>query len=147
MKQVDSVLVTGGAGYVGAMLVPRLLEVGYAVTVVDLMIYGDHVLPKDHPKLSVETGDIRDIGLLNRLMPGHDAVIHLACISNDPSFELNPELGKSINLDALEEWCREYLVKEKIPEKWFILDEIPKTDRGKINRDIVASICQEQGMA
>jgi len=54
---------------------------------------------------------------------------------------------KSINLDALEEWCREYLVKEKIPEKWFILDEIPKTDRGKINRDIVASICQEQGMA
>jgi nucleoside-diphosphate-sugar epimerase len=100
VKQVDSVLVTGGAGYVGAMLVPRLLEVGYAVTVVDLMIYGDHVLPKDHPKLSVETGDIRDIGLLNRLMPGHDAVIHLACISNDPSFELNPELGKSINLDA-----------------------------------------------
>ena len=100
MKQVNSVLVTGGAGYVGAMLVPRLLEVGYAVTVVDLMIYGDHVLPKDHPKLRVETGDIRDIGLLNRLMPGHDAVIHLACISNDPSFELNPELGKSINLDA-----------------------------------------------
>jgi nucleoside-diphosphate-sugar epimerase len=81
-------------------LVPRLLTLGYRVTVLDLMIYGDHVLPKDHPELSIEAGDIRDVELLKRLIPGHDAVIHLACISNDPSFELNPRLGKSINLDA-----------------------------------------------
>jgi nucleoside-diphosphate-sugar epimerase len=47
-------------------------------------------------------GDIRDQDLLTKTIPGHDAVIHLACISNDPSFELNPNLGKSINLDAFE---------------------------------------------
>ena len=102
MKQVENVLITGGAGYVGATLVPRLLDLGYRITVLDLMIYGDQVLPVDHPDLRIEVGDIRDLALLKRLMPGHDAVIHLACISNDPSFELNPSLGKSINLDAFE---------------------------------------------
>ena len=83
----------------GAMLVPHLLEEGYELTVLDLMIYGVDVLPS-HPNLNAMKGDIRDQTLLKELIPGHDAVIHLACISNDPSFELNPELGKSINLDA-----------------------------------------------
>ncbi|SVC40155.1 uncharacterized protein METZ01_LOCUS293009, partial [marine metagenome] len=96
---MNKIFVTGGAGYVGAVLVPHLLEKGYAVTVLDLMIYGVDVLPT-HPNLNSVKGDIRDQALLQELIPGHDAVIHLACISNDPSFELNPELGKSINLDA-----------------------------------------------
>jgi len=94
-----SIYITGGAGYVGAVLVPRLLEEGCYVTVLDLMIYGVEVLP-DHPKLTKITGDIRDQDLLRSTLPGHDALIHLACISNDPSFELNPGLGRSINLDA-----------------------------------------------
>ena len=85
----------------GAVLVPHLLENGYSVTVFDLMIYGDDVLPK-HPNLQSVKGDIRDQALLKELIPGHDVVIHLACISNDPSFELNPDLGKSINLDAFQ---------------------------------------------
>ena len=55
---------------------------------------------KDHPNLEQIRGDIRDRKLLERVMPGCDAVIHLACISNDPSFELDPDLGKSINYDA-----------------------------------------------
>ena len=63
------------------------------------MIYGDDILQK-HTNLKVVKGDIRNGVLLSQLIPGHDAVIHLACISNDPSFELNPSLGKSINLDA-----------------------------------------------
>ena len=83
----------------GAVLVPRLLKEKYVITVLDLMIYGEDVL-SDHPNLNAVKGDIRDQDLLKELLPGHDAVIHLACISNDPSFELNPELGKSINLDA-----------------------------------------------
>ena len=95
----QSIYITGGAGYVGAVLVPRLLEEGCHVTVLDLMIYGEEVLP-DHPNLTKITGDIRDQELLHTTLPRHDALIHLACISNDPSFELNPDLGRSINLDA-----------------------------------------------
>ena len=83
----------------GAVLVPQLLEENYAVTVLDLMIYGDDVL-LSHPNLNTVKGDIRDKALLKKVIPGHDALIHLACISNDPSFELNPTLGKSINIDA-----------------------------------------------
>jgi len=94
----QSVFITGGAGYVGAVLVPRLLQEGHRVTILDLMIYGEDVLPKN-PSLTVIKGDIRNQELLKSYIPGHDVVIHLACISNDPSFELNPELGRSINLD------------------------------------------------
>jgi nucleoside-diphosphate-sugar epimerase len=97
--QFSNIFVTGGGGYVGAVLVPRLLKEGYRVTVLDLMIYGEYVLPT-HPRLNVVKGDIRNQTLLEEIIPGHDALIHLACISNDPSFELNPDLGKSINMDA-----------------------------------------------
>ena len=94
-----TIFITGGAGYVGSALVPKLLKLGYQVTVLDLMIYGFDVLP-NHPFLNIIQGDIRDTDLLSSTIPGHQFVIHLACISNDPSFELNPALGKSINLDA-----------------------------------------------
>ena len=94
-----SIFITGGAGYVGSVLVPKLLAVGHRVTVLDLMIYGEDTL-EHHPNLTKQKGDIRNIDLLKKIIPGHDTVIHLACISNDPSFELNPALGKSINLDA-----------------------------------------------
>jgi nucleoside-diphosphate-sugar epimerase len=101
-RKFQQVLVTGGAGYVGAVLVPKLLRNGYRVKVLDLYMFGDDVLGevKGHPALEEIKGDLRDRDLLARVIPGCDAVIHLACISNDPSFELNPELGKSINYDA-----------------------------------------------
>lgn len=86
----------------GSVLVPKLLDQGYRVKVLDLFMYGEEALSpvKDDPNLELIRGDIRDRALLERITPGSDAMIHLACISNDPSFELNPELGKSINYDA-----------------------------------------------
>ncbi|MEY4401478.1 MAG: nucleoside-diphosphate-sugar epimerase [Actinomycetota bacterium] len=81
------------------MLVPRLLGLGHSVTVLDLMLYGEDVIDA-HPNLKVIKADVRDQIALEGTLPGHDTVIHLACISNDPSFELDPSLGKSINLDS-----------------------------------------------
>jgi nucleoside-diphosphate-sugar epimerase len=102
MTPQSQVLVTGGAGYVGSVLVPKLLAAGHRVKVLDLYLYGDHVLDevRNHPRLEQIKGDLRDRAALKKSVVGCDAVIHLACVSNDPSFELNPELGRSINYDA-----------------------------------------------
>ncbi len=96
------VLVTGGAGYVGAVLVPHLLKKGLQVRVLDLYMYGEDALApvRSNPNLEQVRGDIRDKGVVDTATRNCDMVIHLACISNDPSFELNPLLGKSINYDA-----------------------------------------------
>ncbi|EMH80513.1 nucleoside-diphosphate-sugar epimerase [alpha proteobacterium HIMB114] len=99
MKQKSKkIFITGGAGYVGSVLIPKLLDKGHQVTSYDLMIFGQTL--QKHKKLNIIRGDIRDFNLLNKSLEGHDTVIHLACISNDPSFELDPELGKKINLDS-----------------------------------------------
>ena len=96
-----NIFITGGAGYVGSALVPRLLTEGYKVTVLDLMIYGQNVI-KPHKNLKIIKGDIRDQNLIKKNVVNTDAVIHLACISNDPSFELNKKLGQDINFKAFE---------------------------------------------
>lgn len=97
-----NVMVTGGAGYVGSALVPKLLDAGHKVTVLDLYLYGEEVLAsvRGNPNLREIKGDLRDPAVVATALEGCDAVIHLACISNDPSFELDPDLGRSINLDA-----------------------------------------------
>ena len=101
IEQNSIVLVTGGAGYVGAALVPRLLKEGYRVKVLDLYIYGTEILQAHRGShLEEINGDIRDRDLLERVLPGCDTVIHLASISNDPSFDLNPNLSRAINYDA-----------------------------------------------
>jgi nucleoside-diphosphate-sugar epimerase len=97
-----NVLITGGAGYVGSLLVPQLLEAGYKVTAYDIMYFGSDFLPKNNPSLRVIDGDIRDTPKLAKAFEGVDAVINLACISNDASFELDEKLSTSINLDAFE---------------------------------------------
>jgi nucleoside-diphosphate-sugar epimerase len=96
--QFPNVLVTGGAGYVGHVLTPRLLDEGYNVTVYDTLYFGCR-LPND-PKLRVIQGDIRDTAKLAEAFKGQDAVLHLACISNDASFELDENLSKTINYDC-----------------------------------------------
>jgi len=96
-----TVLVTGGGGYVGAVLVPKLLDRAYRVRVIDLFLFGEEVLPR-HPRLELIKGDLRDAVAVKKSLRAVDAVIHLACISNDPSFELNPTLSRSINYDCFE---------------------------------------------
>lgn len=90
-----NICVVGGGGYVGSELVPQLLHKGHKITVLDTFWYGDHL--RSHPSLRKIKGDIREKGDLKESFKDQDAVIHLACISNDPSFDLNPSLGKQIN--------------------------------------------------
>jgi nucleoside-diphosphate-sugar epimerase len=99
---IKTVLVTGGAGYVGSALIPKLLDAGYDVRVIDLYLYGKDVFCdyRDRAALTEIVADIRDRDAVRNAVRGVDAVIHLACISNDPSFELDPGLGRSINYDC-----------------------------------------------
>jgi len=99
---MEHVLITGGAGYVGSLLTPQLLALGYRVTIYDTLFFGDHFLPKNNPRLTIIEGDIRDTAHLSVAFKGVDTVISLACISNDASFVLDEELSTSINLDAFE---------------------------------------------
>jgi nucleoside-diphosphate-sugar epimerase len=99
-NRFNRVLVTGGAGYVGSSLVPKLLGAGYETVVLDLYLYGDVFAGLNSGRLTEVKGDLRNPADVARALAGCDAVIHLACISNDPSFDLDPELGRSINYDC-----------------------------------------------
>ncbi len=136
---MKKIFLIGGGGYVGSALVPKLLDTGYKVTVFDLFIYGEEVLEK-HPNLSIIKGDIRNISLLEEALTGFDYIIHLACISNDPSFELNPELGKSINLD-----CFRPLVKiaKKLKIKRFIYASSSSVYGIKKEKNVVETLSLE----
>ena len=101
----QKILVIGGAGYVGSALVPKLLDNDHYVRILDTLWFGfdvfnDWILKNGFTdQLEFIQGDIRHCDL-KKVMEGIDCVIHLACISNDPSFELNRDLGRSINYDA-----------------------------------------------
>jgi nucleoside-diphosphate-sugar epimerase len=95
---ISRVLVTGGGGFVGSALVPRMLDAGYEVTVLDQFVFGVELAA--HRRLSVMRGDIRDQDLVRSAVKGQDAVIHLACVANEPALDLDPPVGRSINLSA-----------------------------------------------
>ena len=95
------IFITGGSGYCGSRLVPQLLEEGFAVTVYDKLYFGSDFFIKNN-NLKIIKGDIRDINLFKKSIDGHDICIHLACISNDASFELDEELSTTINFDCFE---------------------------------------------
>lgn len=104
VRRFSKILVTGGAGYVGAVLVPELLTKGYRVKVLDWFVYGDF-LP-ENKNLEKIKGDIRNKKLLTYALADVEAVIHLACISNDPSFELDRNHSRSINYFATKQLVR-----------------------------------------
>ena len=88
-----NILLTGGCGYIGSVLTPKLIDLGHCVTVVDIMWFGN-VLP-DHSRLNIVTADVRDIDRVP--MDGVDVVIHLANIANDPCGDLDAKLSWEVN--------------------------------------------------
>src|SRR5262249_60392605 len=104
MSSLRHVLVTGGAGYIGAVLVPRLLQHGYRVRVLERYLFGDQSLAAfaDDPNLEQVKGDIRDETLLRQTLTGCGAVIHLASVSGDPGYDAQGVLCRSVNFEAFE---------------------------------------------
>ena len=106
----QKILVTGGAGYIGAVLVPELLKDGHHVTVFDAFLYGTDPStdPIVHERCERIRGDIRDFAAVDAVLDqgGFDAVIHLAAISNDPSSELDHEVTETVNLRAVDHLMR-----------------------------------------
>ncbi|HVC92273.1 MAG TPA: SDR family oxidoreductase [Pirellulales bacterium] len=97
-------LVTGGAGYLGSVLVPKLLARGHQVRVIDIGYFGLGHLKGLQPQVELIRGDMRrvrgDRAFARDLLAGCDAVVHLAAISNDPSAELHPELTHQVNFET-----------------------------------------------
>jgi nucleoside-diphosphate-sugar epimerase len=97
-----SVLVIGGAGYIGSALLPKLLAKGYRVRVLDLYLYGKGPIEQvaNHPRLELMEGDFRHIDSVVEAMRGMDAVIHLGAIVGDPACDLDEETTIAVNLSA-----------------------------------------------
>jgi nucleoside-diphosphate-sugar epimerase len=102
----EKVLVTGGAGYVGSVLVPKILNHGLEAVVFDLMLFGDQGISQLRDRCKIVRGDIRDLKLVKDCVRGVDYVIHLAAIANDPCSNLNPELTKEVNCEATKNLAR-----------------------------------------
>lgn len=95
------ILVTGGAGYLGSVLIPKLLMRGHTVRVVDIGYFGLGHLRSMHPAVELIRDDLRRVmaeeEFRDRLLDGCESIIHLAAISNDPSAELHPQLTEEVN--------------------------------------------------
>ena len=97
-----NVLVTGGAGYIGSILVPDLLSDGHKVTVLDNFMYKQNSLASSciHPNLEIAMGDIRDKVLVKRLVAEHEVIIPLAAIVGAPACNRDATAAESVNLEA-----------------------------------------------
>ena len=97
-----NVLVIGGAGYIGSALIPRLLEAGYRVRLMDIMVYGEDAIEafKSHPRLEIFRRDFRQVNAVVEAMQGINTVVHLGAIVGDPACALDENLTREINLMA-----------------------------------------------
>lgn len=97
------VLVTGGAGYLGAVLCEHLLQRGYRVTVIDSLLYGQHSLLHlcADPRFAFVYGDVRDEATISPLIRSADVLIPLAAIVGAPACARDPLLARAVNLDAV----------------------------------------------
>jgi len=110
------ILVTGGAGYIGSILVPELLRAGHAVTVIDNFTYGQTSLLDvcNFKALKVINGDARDEKLVQRHIQEKDFIIPLACIVGAPACDRDPVAARTINLEAVQMILRLRDKKQKI---------------------------------
>lgn len=102
LAESDTVLVIGGAGYIGSILVRKLLAQGRSVRVLDSMVYGDQALRDvmDHPNLELIVGDCRHIQHVIKAMKGVDSIVLLAAIVGDPACEMDRATAREINYAA-----------------------------------------------
>ena len=98
------ILVAGGAGYIGSVLVPRLLERGYRVRVLDRLYFGEEALASVRDQIELVVADVRDIP--TTALDGVDGVINLSGLSNDPTAEFDPEANWQMNAIATERLAR-----------------------------------------
>jgi nucleoside-diphosphate-sugar epimerase len=96
------ILVIGGAGYIGSALLPKLLDKGYRVRLLDLLLFDTEPISAilGHPNLEIVQGDFRHVGKIVEAMQGVDSVVHLGAIVGDPACELDRELTTEVNLSA-----------------------------------------------
>src|SRR6266480_4950557 len=97
-----TVLVIGGAGYIGSALLPKLLARGHRVRLLDRFFFGTEPIHNllDHPNLEIINADFRQIEKVAEAVQGADAVIHLGAIVGDPACALNEDLTIEVNLMA-----------------------------------------------
>lgn len=119
MNNSKSILIIGGGGYIGTILTLKLLRQGHYVTVYDIFLYGNFLkqYESDYNNLKIIKGDIREIVKLDKALENKEIVYNFACISNDPSAELDLSLTRSINYDAFEPIlisCKKNKIKKHI---------------------------------